>query len=214
MQLVPHAILCEGCDAVYPKTQLQPGETARCSRCGTELERYRGDAHRRMLPLVLASLLMFGVANLFPIVTIVIGGQVSDTTLVGAVVALTDEGMGEVAALVLATTLLFPLLQLLVLLYLLLPQPRLLRQNRQKQPLGFAALVKLLQMLQPWGMVEVFLLGVLVAIVKLTSSAEVIAGPALGAFVALTVLLTAILSFPPRNFWHLAFDKVPDAPKP
>ena len=209
MQLVPHAIVCKGCDAVYPKTRLQPGEIARCTRCGTELERYQGDAHKRMLPLVLAGLLMFAVANLFPIVSIVIGGQFSDTTLVGAVAALTDEGMGEVAALVLATTLLFPLLQLLVLLYLLLPQPRPLRQNQQNpqtQALGFAALVKLLQMLQPWGMVEVFLLGVLVAIVKLTSSAEVIAGPALGAFVALTVLLTAILSFPPRNFWHLAFD--------
>jgi paraquat-inducible protein A len=200
MQLVPHAILCEGCDAVYPTTRLQPGETARCTRCGTVLERYQGNAHQRMLPLVLAGLLMFAVANLFPIVSIVIGGQFSDTTLVGAVAALTEEGMGEVAALVLATTLLFPLLQLLVLLYLLLPQPR------QKQALGFAGLVKLLQLLQPWGMVEVFLLGVLVAIVKLTSSAEVIAGPALGAFVALTVLLTAILSFPPRNFWHLAFD--------
>ncbi|WP_367847370.1 paraquat-inducible protein A [Rhodoferax sp. WC2427] len=209
MQLVPHAILCEGCDAVYPRTRLQPGETARCSRCGTELERYQGDAHQRMLPLVLAGLLMFAVANLFPIVSIMIGGQSSDTTLVGAVAALTDEGMGGVATLVLATTLLFPLLQLLVLLYLLLPQPRQLRKNR---PLGFAMLVRMLQMLQPWGMVEVFLLGVLVAIVKLTSSAEVIAGPALGAFVALTVLLTAILSFPPRNFWHLAFDAPPSRP--
>ena len=208
MQLVPHAILCEGCDAVYPKTRLQAFETARCTRCGTVLERYQGDAHKRMLPLVLAGLLMFAVANLFPIVSIVIGGQFSDTTLVGAVAALTQEGMGEVAALVLATTLLFPLLQLLVLLYLLLPPPR------QRRPLGFTWLVKLLQLLQPWGMVEVFLLGVLVAIVKLTSSAEVIAGPALGAFVALTVLLTAILSFSPRNFWHLAFDKVSDAPNP
>ena len=202
MQLVPHAVLCEGCDAVYSTMRLQPGETAHCSRCGTELERYQGNAHKRMLPLVLAGLLMFAVANLFPIVSIVIGGQFSDTTLVGAVAALVHEGMGGVAALVLATTLLFPLLQLLVLLYLLLPQ---LRQPRLNQPWGFAWLVRLLQILQPWGMVEVFLLGVLVAIVKLTSSAEVIAGPALGAFVALTVLLTAILSFPPRNFWHLAF---------
>ncbi len=201
LQLAPHTVLCEGCDAAYPTPVLQPFETARCSRCGTVLERYQGNAHKRMLPLVLAGLLMFAVANLFPIVSIVIGGQFSDTTLVGAVAALTEEGMGEVAALVLATTLLFPLLQLLVLLYLLLPLP-----GPRRATWGFAGLVKLLQLLQPWGMVEVFLLGVLVAIVKLTSSAEVIAGPALGAFVALTVLLTAILSFPPRNFWYLAFD--------
>ncbi|WP_394788936.1 paraquat-inducible protein A [Rhodoferax sp.] len=200
MQLVPHAIVCEGCDAVHQKTTLACGETARCVRCGTELDRYTGNPLQRILPLVVAALVMFAVANLFPIVSIAIGGQHSETTLFGAVVALTDEGMAEVAALVLATTLLFPLLQLLILLYLLLPL------SRQRRPVGFALLVRALQSLQPWGMVEVFLLGVLVAIVKLTSAAEVIAGPALGAFVALTVLLTAVLSFQPRNFWHMAFD--------
>ena len=199
MHLVPHVVICEGCDAVYPKTPLACGETARCTRCGTVLERYTGDTHKRILPLVVAGLLMFAVANLFPIVSIAIGGKHSTTTLVGAVMALTEEGMGEVAMLVLATTLLFPLLQLLILLYLLIPL------TRQRRPPGFTQLVKALQSLQPWGMVEVFLLGILVAIVKLTSSAEVIAGPALGAFVALTVLLTAILSFQPRNFWQLAF---------
>lgn len=209
MHLVPHVVICEGCDAVYPKTPLACGETARCTRCGTELERYMGDTHKRILPLVVAGLVMFAVANLFPIVSIAIGGKHSTTTLVGAVMALTEEGMGEVAVLVLATTLLFPLLQLLILLYLLIPLAQPL--ERQRRPPGFTWLVKALQSLQPWGMVEVFLLGILVAIVKLTSSAEVIAGPALGAFVALTVLLTAILSFQPRNFWHLAFAEPPTA---
>ena len=76
---------------------------------------------------------------------------------------------------------------------------------RQRRPQGFAWLLRVLQSLQPWGMVEVFLLGILVAIVKLTSSAEVIVGPALGAFVVLTVLLTAIVSFQPRNLWHMVF---------
>jgi paraquat-inducible protein A len=65
--------------------------------------------------------------------------------------------------------------------------------------------VKLLQMLRPWGMVEVFLLGVLVAIVKLGSMAQVIPGAALWAFVGLTVLLTVVMSFNPRAFWEMAF---------
>ena len=55
-------------------------------------------------------------------------------------------------------------------------------------------------------MIEVFLLGVLVAIVKLSSMATVIPGPALYAFMALTVLLTAVLSFNPRGFWEMAFE--------
>lgn len=206
MHLVPHVVICEGCDAVYPKTPLARGETARCTRCGTVLEAFVGDTYKRILPLVVAGLLMFAVANMFPIVSIVLAGQPSATTLVGAVLALANEGMAEIAFLVLATTLLFPLLQLLILLYLLVPQPR------QRQPHGFAWLLRALQSLQPWGMVEVFLLGILVAIVKLSSSAEVIVGLALGAFVALTVLLTAIVSFQPRNFWHMVFAQ-PDALK-
>ena len=199
MQQVPHVVICEGCDAVYHKAVLGRGQLARCPRCGTELERYTGQAQQRILPMVVAGLVMFAVANLFPIVAISLGGQYSEVTLAGAVQALGQEGMAEVALLVLATTLLFPLMQLLILLYLLVPLPG------QRRPLGFAWLVRILQSLLPWGMVEVFLLGVLVAIIKLTSSAEVIVGPALGAFVALTVLLTVILSFQPRNFWHMAF---------
>jgi paraquat-inducible protein A len=67
-------------------------------------------------------------------------------------------------------------------------------------------LVKLLLSLRPWGMVEVFLLGVLVAFIKLSSMAHVIAGPALWAFGILTVLLTAVISFDPRAFWEMAFE--------
>lgn len=199
MQLDPHVVICEGCDAVHQKTALAPGEVARCVRCGTELDRYTGNKHKRILPLVVAGLVMLAVANLFPIVSISIGGQYSNTTLFGAAAALYEENMTEVAVLVLATTVVFPAMQLLILLHLLLPQ------RFQRRPRGFTWLVRSLQSLQPWGMVEVFLLGILVAIVKLSSAAQVIVGPALGAFVALTVLLTAILSFQPRNFWHMTF---------
>ena len=67
------------------------------------------------------------------------------------------------------------------------------------------AIGRAIQSVRPWGMIEVFLLGVLVAIVKLSSMATVVAGPALWAFVALTVLLTAVLSFNPNAFWEMTF---------
>lgn len=160
--------------------------------------------HRRLLPLTVACLILFAIANLFPIVEIELQGLHSRTTLVGAVITLAGEGMSIVALLVLATTLLFPLLQLCALCYLLVPLARGVR------PPGFATLVGLLQALRPWGMVEVFLLGVLVAIIKLSGMAAVITGPALWAFMALTVLLTVVVSFDPRGFWELAYD----GPKP
>jgi paraquat-inducible protein A len=200
MKELPDAIVCEGCDAVWRRTPLRPREVSRCARCGTELDRHPGDQSARVLPLTVACLILFAIANLFPIVEIELQGLSSQTTLVGAVIALATEGMSEVALLVLATTILFPLLQLCILFYLLVPLAR------ERRPAGFALLVKALQNLRPWGMIEVFLLGVLMAIVKLGSMAQVLPGPALWAFMGLTVLLTAVLSFDPRMFWEMAFE--------
>ncbi len=196
MNEVPAVVVCEGCDAVYRKADLRRREVAQCLRCGTELARHPGEQGRRILPLTVASLVLFAIANLFPIVEIELQGRRSQTTLFGAVLALNAEGRSLVALLVMATTLLFPLLQLCILFYLLLPWSRLRRP-------GFSGLVRLMQSLRPWGMIEVFLLGVLVAIVKLSSLATVLPGPALWAFVGLTVLLTSVLSFDPRSFWEM-----------
>ena len=199
MKEIPEAIVCEGCDAIYGRAALREREVARCAVCGTELERHLGGQQERILPLAVAGLIMFGVANLFPIVEIELRGLRSQTTLAGAVVALAGEGMSLVALLVLATTILVPLLQLLILLWLLVPLRR-----HERVVAGFAWLVRTMQSLRPWGMIEVFLLGVLVALVKLSSMATVLPGPALYAFMALTVLLTAVLAFDPRGFWEMA----------
>ena len=201
MQEVSDVIACEGCDALFPRPELRPGEIARCLRCATELERHPGTLHERILPLTIASLVLFAIANIFPIVSIEINGALSQTTLLGAVTALVVEGRALVASLVLVTTFLFPLLQLAVLLYLLLPAPD------RGPPLGLDWLVRSMQSLRPWGMIEVFLLGVLVAIVKLSGMATIVPGPALWAFILLTPLLTAVLSFDPRLLWSGSIDR-------
>lgn len=199
MERVPDTIVCEGCDAIYSRPTLRTRDVARCPRCNTELDRHNGEQRRRILPLTVASLVMFAIANGFPIVEIEMQGLHSQTTLIGAVISLSTEGRSLVALLLLATTLLFPLLQLCILVYLLVPL------EKQRRPAGFKTLVRAMQSLRPWGMIEVFLLGVLVAIVKLSSMATVLPGPALYAFITLTVLLTAVLSFNPRGFWEMAF---------
>jgi len=199
MREVSDLIACEGCDALYRKVQLRRGEIAHCPRCGTELERNAGRQRERILPLTVASLIMFVIANSFPIVEIELQGLSSRTTLFGAVLSLTTEGMSLVALLVLATTILFPLLQLLFLFYLLVSL------EKQRRPAGFSWLVRAMQSMRPWGMIEVFLLGVLVAVVKLSNMATVIPGVALWAFGVLTVLLTAVVSFDPRHFWQMAY---------
>lgn len=197
MKEVPGAIICSSCDAVYRRLVLREREVVHCQRCGIELDRHPGMQYHRMLPLTVASLIVFTIAHVFPIVEIELRGLHSQTTLLSAVIALAGEGMGLVALLVLATTLLFPLFQMLLLLWLLLPL------RRQQQATGFAWLVRALQLSRPWGMIEIFLLGVLIALIKLSGMATVLPGPALWAFMTLTLLLTVVTAFDPRNFWRM-----------
>jgi paraquat-inducible protein A len=198
MQEVSELIACHECDAIYQRLNLKPREITHCERCGAELERNAERQLAFMAPLTVACLIVFVIANCFPIVQIEVQGMRSATTLMGAVIALGRDGMPSVAVLVLATTMLFPLLQLLILLYLLLPL-----QSRGKAA-GFNLLARLLSMLRPWGMVEVFLLGVLVALIKLSSLARVIPGVALWAFACLTILLVLVVTFSPRYLWQAA----------
>ncbi|HET7061361.1 MAG TPA: paraquat-inducible protein A [Nitrosospira sp.] len=191
-------IACEECDAVYRKLALGPSEVALCGRCGAELERDRHALRRHVLPLSIAGLCMYIIANVFPILQLEVRGDFSQATLIGSVHSLNAEGMPLVAFLVLATTILFPLFQLLALIYLLaLP----IRLRRSGYPAAFNLSGRLIQILRPWVMVEIFLLGVIVAFVKLTSMATVLPGIALWAFGALAFLLTSVFSFDPRHIY-------------
>jgi paraquat-inducible protein A len=197
MHELSHLIACEQCDAVFEKLLLANGEIARCTRCGAEMDRNAQGRRNHLLPLTIASLIIFVIANIFPIVEMELQGLHSQTTLVGAVLSLATEGISMVALLVLATTILFPLMQMLILFYLLVPS-----SNAEDRP-GFSILIRMMQTLRPWGMIEVFLLGVLVALIKLSNMATIIPGIALWAFCMLTVMLTVVVSFNPRYLWRV-----------
>jgi paraquat-inducible protein A len=106
--------------------------------------------------------------------------------------------MEIMAVLVFCSTILFPLCELLALLYVLLP----LRAGYV--PPGLNAVLRGIQLMRPWGMIEVFMLGVLVTLVKMVSIARVIPEAALFAFGVLTLMLAVVVSFDPRALWDLA----------
>ena len=189
-------VACEHCDALHMRVTLQPGERATCLRCGGALYRNSSHAYRRLLPLVVTALILFMISNAYPIVAMELKGSRVETTLWGAVQALYAHDMSPVAMLVFATTILLPLAELLMMCYLLVPMAR------HRMPPGFDRLVRGILLTRPWGMIEVFMIGVLVTVVKLSTIAQVLAGVALWSFGALVVVLAAILSFDPRDLWH------------
>jgi len=137
------------------------------------------------LALTLAAVVLFGLANAFPIVGLDMQGRTNATSLWGAVSTLWDQDVPLLAALVFATTLAMPAFDLAAMLWLLLP----LALGRR--PIAGALVLRGLLAIKPWGMVEVFMLGVLVALVKLSHLATVVPGVALWSFGGLILLMAA-----------------------
>ncbi len=149
-----------------------------------------------MLAVVAGTLLTFLLANAFPIVDLEVQGIRNGTTVLGSILALWSEGRQPVAMLVFVTIVLFPLIDLsaVLALFVLAAQPR-------RPEAAFALLFRCVRALRPWGMIEVFLLGILVTLVKLSHMAHVVPGIALWAFAALTVLMAVVVSFDLRSLW-------------
>jgi paraquat-inducible protein A len=189
---------------------LKAGERAICLRCGGLLYRNSTQAYRRLLPLVVTAVLLLLVSNAYPIVAMDLKGTRMETTLWGAIQVLYTDDMTLVAVLVFATTLMLPLAELLMMGFLLVPMAR------RRMPRAFHCIVRTILLIRPWGMIEVFMIGVLVTLVKLSTVAQVLPGVALWSFGALVVVLAAILSFPPRDLWHhldvRGTDSVPAVP--
>lgn len=186
---------CECCDALYQRMPLPHKGVALCQRCGAVLYRNRPADLDLQLALTLAGLIVLVLANAYPIVEIELQGTRNEAGLWGAILAAYDSGVGLVAVVSAATLFFFPLLQLVVLLWVLLP----LRNGHE--PPGFLWAMHALRLMRPWSMVEVFMLGVLVSVVKLASMAVIAPGIGLWSFAVLTVIITALSTFDLDDLW-------------
>lgn len=176
---------------------LKSGDKARCVGCENVL--YRSKAHGLELSLIFAitSAALFLVSNAFPIVTISSQGLTNSTTLLAAAGRLVQDGIPSIATLFFITTFLMPALEIMVLMYLLLPL------SLGRIPPGLSIGFRLLCLVKPWAMIEVFMIGLLVTITKLNALASVSPGIGLISFVLLMLSVTvAISNFDTHTFWR------------
>jgi paraquat-inducible protein A len=172
------------------------GSALRCLRCHAELRRARSNSPANALAFTLASAVLLVISNVYPIVGLSVNGNLIQTTLAGSVRVLYSNETWPLAVLVGLTTILMPVLQTVAMLWLLLP----LQLGRV--PWHAAAAFRLFQLSRPWGMTEVLILGLFVALVKLAHIATVVPGTALWSFIVLMLLLAAAsAAFDPREVW-------------
>ena len=178
-------IACHECDLLHQRRPLPPDGTARCVRCGAVLYRRKRNSLDRVLSLTVAGLVLFIIANEYPFLTFRLEAQMQQTNLITGVMELYQQGMWTVAGVVLLTTIVMPLLELTGMLLILVPL------KLRRRPWKLALLFRATRGFRPWGMMEVFMIGILVAAVKLVKMAHIIPGMALYAFLVLIFVLAA-----------------------
>lgn len=202
-------IECHECGLFLRPQALTIGGAAQCPRCGNRLYRRIDRGIDNAIALSIAGLLLFAIANIFPFMSFKLEGRVQVSNLITGVIEFLNQGLWPLAVVVFAVTIAIPLAKILATLAVLIAV-------RYGLPVrGLGRLFRLVQTMQPWAMMEVFMLGVLVAYVKLTDLATLDLGPAFYAFSAMIfVLAAADSSIEPRDVWTALSDqglrKMPD----
>lgn len=184
---MPFLTACPECDLLLKPADLVVGEKAVCPRCGYLLHRAREQSIERVLALSIAGLILAFPANFLPLIGIRFMGNSNESTLWAGTAGLFSEGFWLVAILVFLASICVPLLNItlafLISVHLCLKRPH---------P-HLAHWMRWLQHLEEWAMLEVYMLGIIVACVKLADTTDVHFGFGLYAFIAL-LLVNAMLT--------------------
>ena len=192
----PSLVACHGCDLIQRLPPLAPGEVARCPRCASEIWRPREDSLGRTLALALAAAVLYVVANSVPMLGLSAIGHDASTTVLGGCRQLWVDGEPIVAALVFLAVVLAPALQIGLILAIVVGA------RAARVPAWVGTLLRHHPTARTWSMIEVMLLGVMVALIKIAELATVTVGTALLVLGGLVVVLTWMqTTFDPREVW-------------
>lgn len=194
---MPPVIVCPACDLAHRRSAAPADGRTRCARCRAPLQRPEGAAIDTAIALAVCALVLFVLSNLYPLVAMHVNGNSRETTLTGAALGLYAQGYDSLAVLVFITTVAAPLLQIAALLYVLIPL------WRHRRALGQNAVFRLLTNVRSWSFMEVFMLGALVALVRLSKFAHIVPGVSLWSCALFMICLSELTSLTsPEQFWR------------
>ena len=193
-------VSCDTCGLVQAVEPLAPGMVAECTRCGSFLAARRSTSSLHVTAaLSLAALVLYVPANVYPIMKMYLHGAYSESTVWDGIKILMDHHEWAVAIIVFLASMVIPLVKLAGLFSLVVTS----RMGWGRRLRGRTHLYKFIDAIGPWAMLDVFLLAVLVALVKLQGWAEILPGTGLFAFTAMVVLtMLASAAFDPKLIWQ------------
>ncbi|WP_159875612.1 MULTISPECIES: paraquat-inducible protein A [Aquitalea] len=194
---------CHGCGLLCRVGKTQADRASCCPRCGAGLHRRKPHSLQYAWAFLLAAIVCYIPANLMPIMlTEMLSGTQRDTIMSG-VAYLWRNGSWPLALVVFIASVLVPLLKILSMLLLLLT----VHWRSRWAPRQRTRLYRLLEVVGPWSMLDIYVVGLLVALVQLQSLATIKAGPGAVAFGAVVVLtMLSAMHFDPRLIWDVFED--------
>jgi paraquat-inducible protein A len=190
-------IACPDCDLLLSIPPLLPNEVAHCIRCDATLFKQHKNSTDRALAFAITGLLLFIISNLFPLLSLKALGTIQESSLLSTAMALFQADHILLSGVILLTTFIFPATTLLGTIYVLI-QVKMKRINRYTAPI-----FRFLRSTDAWGMLEIFMLAILVAVVKLGDIADIVYGVSLYAF-CLLILSLSLMSYSlnPHDVWN------------
>jgi len=193
-------VACDTCGLVQRVEALEHNVVAECARCHSFLMATRDEGRLHLAAaLALAALLLYIPAMVYPILHMSAYGAYSESTVWDGTRGLLENNEWFVGIVVLAASIVVPVLKIAGLFFLVIAARFRLGRRRRSQ----TRLYKVIEIIGPWAMLDVFLLAILVALVKLNDLATVLPGPGLAPFAGMVVLtMLASAAFDPKLLWH------------
>lgn len=189
-------VSCHICDRLSPVERL--AREPHCPRCGAPLHLRKPHSLQRSWALVIAAVMLYIPANVYPIMRVVSFGRSDTSTILSGVVHLWEVGMYPLAIVVFVASVFVPLVKLIVLIVLLLSVQLGWRAGARQR----TVLYRFTEAIGRWSMVDVFVVALLAALVHLGSVATIIPGPAALAFAGVVIItMLAAMAFDPRLIW-------------
>jgi paraquat-inducible protein A len=189
-------VACPACDLLQRIPPLPLRGKASCPRCGQTLASRPSDPLDRPLALTLAAGVALIVANTAPLMALSAVGRQASTSIIGGTLEMWAQGRELTAVIVAFCVVIAPASYILFMLTVLLAA------RRPPARHWIAELLRWADFMRPWSMIEVMILGILVALIKIAELATVIPGIGMYAVGALVVLLPAIMiNFDAGEIW-------------
>ncbi len=189
-------VICSKCHTVHKKIDLPYKKVAKCAVCGNKLYSDVENAFYKAVSYSVTALILFVVANLYPIIKVYIGSNQSILTIPSMVATLFDENFYVVGSIVLVVIFIAPLSVIFSYLALWVLTYFKIYKNFSKHIISF------LMVSRNWAMVDIFGVSILVALVKLFGYAQI--QPGVSAYALVLFILVDLIflkSIKPVELW-------------